>query len=461
MPAAAFFDLDRTLLLKASGTVFAKHLNTHGLGSSARIPGASLVVSLYDLFGETRLNMEVAQRLVRTAQGWPVDSVETAAKTSAEELADQIPAYALQILDEHRAAGRLLVLATTSPTVLVGPLAEQLGFDAVLATEWSHDGTSFDGTSVGPFVWGPKKRDAVVEWAAENNVPLVDSYAYSDSYYDCPMLDVVGHPVAVNPDARLAAVAALKAWPIRHFDAPPGVLKFLGRELQDWIRPFSRPELLPLADYTFDGLENVPADGPAILAFNHRSYFDTAAMNLLIAKIGRPCRFLAKKELFDAPLIGQIAALAGGIEVDRGTGSNEPLESAVKALSAGEMVAIAPQGTIPRGRAFFDTVLTGRPGAARLAAQSGAPVVPVGLWGTERVWPRNERLPRVDVARRPKVAVRVGEPLAVDGADDVADTAAIMAAIVDQLPDEARLPRDPSPEELARTYPPGHSGDDG
>ena len=70
-------------------------------------------------------------------------------------------------------------------------------------------------------------------------------------------------------------------------------------------------------------------------------------------------RFLGKKEVFDAPVVGQLAKAIGGIRVDRGTGSDEPLKAAVAALEAGELVAIMPQGTIPRGQAFFDPVLKG------------------------------------------------------------------------------------------------------
>ena len=108
-----------------------------------------------------------------------------------------------------------------------------------------------------------------------------------------------------------------------------------------------------------------------------------------------------------------------------------------------------PQGTIPRGEAFFDPVLKGRYGAARLAAMTGAPVIPVGMWGTEKVWPRSERVPRVwNVLRPPKVTVRVGDPVALAYEDEDADIEAIMQAIVDLLPPEARERRTPTEEEL-------------
>ena len=130
------------------------------------------------------------------------------------------------------------------------------------------------------------------------------------------------------------------------------------------------------------------------------------------------------------------------------------------ALAAGEVVAIMPQGTIPRGRAFFDPELKGRWGAAKLAAMTKAPVVPVGLWGTEQVWPRSSRVPNVlNVTNPPLITIRVGDPVDLKYRSPDPDTKRIMAAISDLLPEEARERREPTPEELARTYPPGYQGD--
>ena len=93
----------------------------------------------------------------------------------------------------------------------------------------------------------------------------------------------------------------------------------------------------------------------------------------MAARIGRPVRFLGKQELFDAPVVGQLARALGGIPVDRGSGSGGPMREATARSRAGEVVIILPQGTIPRGEAFFDPVLQGKTGAARLAAATGRP----------------------------------------------------------------------------------------
>ena len=90
-----------------------------------------------------------------------------------------------------------------------------------------------------------------------------------------------------------------------------------------------------------------------------------------------------------------------------------------------------------------------------------APVIPIALWGTERVWPRNARLPRMDPLHRPRVSARIGPPVALTYDDQDTDTKRIMSAIVDLLPPEACERRTPTDEEIRRTYPPGYRGDPG
>jgi putative phosphoserine phosphatase / 1-acylglycerol-3-phosphate O-acyltransferase len=372
---------------------------------------------------------------------------------------------AVKAMEQHRAAGRRLVMATTSPLVFVKPFADRAGFDDVVATQWERtvgpDGDEvFTGRMTGQFVWGRSKSDAVELWARDHDANLAESWAYSDSYFDAPLLAKVGHPVVVNPDLQLRVTATIRGWPVVHFDRSDGVSKVLGRELQEWGRPFMRREIVsPNARIEFDGLENIPATGPAILVFNHRSYFDPIVMGLVIAKTGRNVRGLGKKEVFDVPIVGRLMKASGGIRVDRGTGSDEPLDAAIAAVEAGELLMIAPEGTIPRGPAFFDPVLKGRWGAARIAAATGAPVIPIGLWGTEKVWPRSSRLPKMSLIDRPLVTATVGPPVKLTHRSPDADTKRIMKAISAVLPPEARRRRKPTPEELALTFPPGYHGD--
>jgi putative phosphoserine phosphatase/1-acylglycerol-3-phosphate O-acyltransferase len=250
------------------------------------------------------------------------------------------------------------------------------------------------------------------------------------------------------------AVALARRWPLEYWDRPPGIPSLVGYEPYHLVRPFFRPQAFPYARFDLSGLEHIPTHGAVLLASNHRSYFDVVAIGMVAARLGRPVRFLAKQEVFDAPVVGPLARSLGGIAVERGAGSSEPMRRAAAALRAGEVVIVLPQGTIPRGEAFFDPVLHGHTGTARLAAQTGAPVVPIGLWGTERVWPRSSKVPNVTtVPRPPRVTVTVGEPVPLGLEDAVADTATVMGAIAALLPDESRVPHIPTEEDLARTRP--------
>lgn len=214
------------------------------------------------------------------------------------------------------------------------------------------------------------------------------------------------------------------------------------------------PAFWPYARFDVDGTEHIPVDGPAVLAGNHRSYFDIPAMIQMMRPTRRTGRILAKRELFDLPLVGPLATRLGGIPVDRAGGGTESMHAAAAALDRGEIVCLLPQGTIPRGERFYDPVLKGRTGAARLAAASGAPVIPFGVWGSEEVWPRSASLPRMGRLRHPPtVRVRVGPPVPLVGDNPVADTTRIMAAISDLLPPEARETRTLRPDDIARATP--------
>lgn len=459
MGGAAIFDLDRTLLQGGTGPLISRAMYDLGV-VTRRLPGEGLLYSLFDTLGENLPSIALARNATLVARGRDGASFDEAATQAADAIAAVVHPFALTLIEQHRAAGRPVVLATTTPFHLIKPLADRLGIDHVVATRYSltEDGR-FDGSLAGRFVWSRGKLAAVREWAAEHDIDLDDSFAYSDSIYDVPLLSAVGHASAVNPDPRLAVYAMARGWPIVHFDVSPGVLKVpvLGVELQRLLFLAMPPIAYPYARFDVGGTENVPRTGPAILVGNHRSYFDIPAMIQMMRPTGRTGRILAKQELFDVPVVGALATALGGIPVDRAKGGTESFEQAVVALEGGEMVCLLPQGTIPRGRAFFDPVLKGRTGAARLAAISGAPVIPFGIWGSERVWPRSSPGPRMlNLTDPPTVRVRVGPPvegLTLGPRSAAADTRRIMDAVVGCLPPEAREEREPSEEEVREATP--------
>jgi putative phosphoserine phosphatase/1-acylglycerol-3-phosphate O-acyltransferase len=425
------------------------------ISEGQRLPGDSLMYSFYNRFGESVPFIGLARAAARFMRGRSADGTRRAGKAAVAPLLELVQPWAMAALAVHRANGFPLVLATTSPVDMVQPLAEALGFDDVIATHYGERDGRYTGRIDGGFVWGLGKRSAVGQWATDHGVSLAASHAYSDSIFDLPLLLAVGHPHPLNADPRLVAAAVLRRWPLENWDRAPGVPSMIGFEPYDLVRPFVRAESFPYARFSITGMENIPRTGPVLLVSNHRSYFDVAALGIVASRLRRPVRFLAKQEIFDAPVIGQLARSLGGIAVERTARSGNPMAQATAALEAGEVVIVLPQGTIPRGDEFFDTTLRGRTGTARLAAATGAPVIPIGLWGTERVWPRASRVPNMTTWRHPPaVTVAVGPAVGLEGTDPVADTEDLMRAIADLLPEESRVERQLSAEDLARTRPP-------
>src|SRR5262249_9460883 len=155
--------------------------------------------SLFNTIGETLPSMALARQAVTLARGRPRGAVQAAAASVAPRLVERVQPFAAALFAEHRAAGRPVVLATTTPYDLVKPFADLLGLDDVVATQYGVTGEgTYDGTLDGPFVWSAGKLTAIQQWAEQHGVDLKHSYAYSDSVYDTPMLAAVGHPFVVN-----------------------------------------------------------------------------------------------------------------------------------------------------------------------------------------------------------------------------------------------------------------------
>ena len=454
--SAVFIDLDRTLLCQASGQVLNRAMVEEGVLPKGRsLPGDRLLYAVNDRLGENLFSMGLVRAAAAVARGWRQDQVQAAGRRAVAGLSELVAPFAPQHLSAFRAEGHKLVLSTTTPADMIAPFAEALGFDDLIATTYEVRDGRYTGRLYEGFVWGTGKLRAVREWARNNQVDLSDCHACSDSIFDVPLLSSVGTAHAVNPDPSLTLVATARRWQVEHWDRPPvcPTSSASSRTTSCGHSSVRCPSPTPAS--TSAASSTCRPAARCSSASNHRSYFDVAALALVAREIGRPVRFLGKKEIFDAPVVGQIARAIGGIPVDRGSGSDQPLRAAESALKAGEVVIVLPQGTIPRGYDFFDPVLHGKTGTARLAAATGATVVPVGLWGTEKVWPRSARLPDFTLVRKPpKVTVRVGAPLSLSLADAKADTAMIMKAISALLPAESRVRHEPTPEELARTKPP-------
>jgi 1-acyl-sn-glycerol-3-phosphate acyltransferase len=177
--------------------------------------------------------------------------------------------------------------------------------------------------------------------------------------------------------------------------------------------------------WTFEGAHRIPTYGPVILASNHVSYLDPLVLAYVADRRHRRVRFLAKAELFDKRGLGWALRRIRQIPVQRNTAdAASSLDAAVAALEAGECVAVFPEGTI----SLDLEPMPAKTGVARLAALTGVPVTPVGLWGAQRILFKG-RKPRWQ--RGVAEAVVVGDPVRVTSADEVYDaTDRVMDAIV-------------------------------
>jgi 1-acyl-sn-glycerol-3-phosphate acyltransferase len=150
-------------------------------------------------------------------------------------------------------------------------------------------------------------------------------------------------------------------------------------------------------------LDEIPRDGPLILAANHASNLDAPVVGAwLIPRLGRRIHWLGKKELFDWPLVGWVAANGGVHPVDRGAADVEAFRLARRILDEGHVLFVFPEGT----RSPDGALQEARDGLALLAIRTGAPIVPIGIGGSDRVWPKGQRMPHPGG----HVVVRVGRP---------------------------------------------------
>lgn len=216
---AAFFDLDKTVIARASMVAFGRSFRRAGIISRWVLLQAAWNGLLFHAFGADEERMrKFRESALRITRGWDRDVVAAHVRDNLTDVIDPI-VYdeALDLLREHRDAGRLVVLVSASPEEIVQPLAHHLGVHLAIASRARID---VDGRYTGEverYAYGPHKAAAIEELAAARGIDLSRSWAYSDSATDEPMLRAVGHPVAVNPDRELARLAAAEGWPVLTF----------------------------------------------------------------------------------------------------------------------------------------------------------------------------------------------------------------------------------------------------
>lgn len=228
---AAFFDLDKTVIARSSTLAFTGRLHKAGMLGRPTLVRAAVSQLMYVLFGADQDQLEKTRdAMLQLTKGWDREEVERIVEEALEEVvAPLVYAEALFLIDEHLREGRRVFIVSASPEEVVRPLARYIGVEEIIASKARIDERGRYTGEVEVYAYGPEKAEMVTRLADAEGISLGDSYAYSDSATDLPLLEIVGHPHAVNPEKDLREAAAARGWPVLEFRRQVSLAKRLAR----------------------------------------------------------------------------------------------------------------------------------------------------------------------------------------------------------------------------------------
>jgi len=396
----AFFDLDQTLVAGFSAFAFFQERLLSGRMSPREL-SESLIGALAFSLGRTGFSGFVSA--TTAAYRGLAESVleEIGEEVFEKHLATQIFPESRALVRAHRQAGHTLAIVSSATRYQAEPLARELGIEHVLCTRLEVEDGIFTGRVVRPTCYGEGKAHAAIALARACDLDLRESFFYTDSHEDLPLLDVVGRPRPLNPNARLAQIAKERQWPVRRFRSrgrpeladvlrtalvygslgpsvwaglTAGVVNRSRREGVNMLGSVWGDLATSLAgvDLRVEGEEHLWSHRPAVFIFNHQSGLDAL---LMVKLVRRDMTGVGKQEIRRNPVFGPLFAAAGVVFIDRSDRARaiEALKPAVQALREGRSLVIAPEGTrsaTPRLGPF-------KKGAFHIAMQAGVPIVPV------------------------------------------------------------------------------------
>lgn len=429
---AAFFDLDGTIIATHSVTdLFMERLMSGKVRKEEVFDIANLAVR-YML--KTSDFVDGIKSSVRNMAGMDEDElIELASKVKTERLAPQVFPEIRAIIRAHRKKGHTLAVVTSASRYQVAPLAADLGIDNIICTELEVVDGKFTGELSGPACYGPAKLTAAKAFAKKHRIGLKKSYFYSNGSEDIPLLEAVGHPVAIAPDDKLKRVALRRGWLVHELSSRGWVgatdvmrtiatfgtalptfaaglpFRLLGGSAQDstnlslamWS---SMATIIAGLKLLVEGESHLWAHRPAVFVFNHQSAMDMLIMAKLLREdvVG-----VAKQEIKKQPLVGPVMQLTGTVFLDRDNirDPKAALKPALDAISDGKSVVMAPEGT----RSKDGKLGKFKTGAFHLAQQAGVPIVPVVIHNAL------DALPNKSMVIRPaEVKVTVLEPVSTE-----------------------------------------------
>lgn len=411
----AVFDFDGTLISGYSPLLILREQHSQGsLGKAALGQiGLQILAHQSGLIEDHRL-MEIGAELIKGQT--PAEYQALCHTVYQKQLFRRIYPEIRQIIAAHRRRGHRLVIASSSPSQAITDIADELGIDTVLSSEYLTEHGRFTGKVAMPVCWGYGKRLAVEHFANKLGLNLDGAFFYSDSDDDLPLLEKVGMPVAINANSRLAEIAQHKGWLRCDFPGRKSglgeVLRSLGlygsllgsymaarlvsrlageeKEGQKFmVTNFSRAvcAVLGIKVELIDG-HHLHNYRPRVVIFNHQSQADgLIVMKLLgehFAAVGKNA-FEKLKPLADA------YSYAGIIPIDRSDGksaieSMKPLVDAIKL--EGRSVAIAPEGT--RSTSLMPGPF--KKGAFHLALDAGVEILPIVFYNSADVQAKGDFL---------------------------------------------------------------------
>lgn len=427
---AAFFDYDGTLISGYSATAFYRH-RILGLQLGPRELVRTLLATARGITSEE----EFAAFLELSLSAWKGRTIEEMEELSADlflhGIAGALHPEVWALVQAHHAKGHTVVLASSATRFQVTPMAEEIGAAHVLCTEIETEDGKLTGRATGHAMWAGGKEAAMRRIAKAEKLKLGACFAYSNGHEDTGFLAAAGHPVCVEPDGKLALIAAERDWPVlrcadrggtpgpvdvvrtaafygglagaAYAGIGVGLLRRSRKTFVDLTGGVGADMSLAIAgiDVEIKGTEHLWSARPCIFAFNHQSKIDT----ILLAKLLRGgFTGVAKQEAANVPGFGQFFRIAGVAFIDRSNGkkAQEAMAPAVDKLRSGTSLVIAPEGTrspTPRLGPF-------KKGAFHLAMQAEVPIVPIVIRNAGEVMWRGAqtvRPGRVQVAVLPPV----------------------------------------------------------
>lgn len=426
----AFFDLDRTLIEGFSAKDFMQERILSGKMSRKEIISQFFGLIIYAIGNRNFAGL--AAIAARGAKGIAEkDFQEFGEMVYAKHLANAIYPESRALVEAHKAKGHTVGIISAATPYQVEPVARELGIDHVMCTRMEIKDGIFTGNIIEPPVWGEGKAIAARDFITRFELDAEQSFFYTDSHEDLPLLDLVGKPRPLNPDDELKELAEERGWPVQAFRSrgrpsvmnvvrttlsfgtmAPALMAGLGmsaiRSRKSGTNTMTRTlgDLgTALAGIHLDvtGEENIWAARPAVFIFNHQSSADLLIGAKLLKK---DATAIAKKEL-KYSIAGPLLMAGGVVFVDRGDKKKaiKALEPAVEALKNGTSIAIAPEGT----RSKTPKLGKFKKGAFHMAMQANVPIVPMVIKNAHDAMPKGSM-----VIRPSTIQVTVLPPIPTD-----------------------------------------------